>query len=275
MTKQVDTGMIAQLNKRQLDAFVNYASVMEKVKKRIAKIELVGRHAPGTREDSEDRVEALATELKRILEDLPYSCLGLKIPNLGRRASWFRKSRPLRLIKAAADGERLMPTPLRGPSPPFVVLDAAVPSSDCMNSEQWESAWAWCNRFAHSRNPASERPELTSGDLETEWGVGIRFVQRVVNLLDIHFVVAKGPMDLHGTVRMAAGQPPTVIVQVAMRATPWEPEIKVGDGTVIRLERKNRDGTWRRASDGSEGGISLHQVVGHCTRNGFLRAGSR
>ena len=264
--------MIAQLSKRQLDAFVNYASVMEKVKRRIAKIDLVARRAPNTREDSEDRVEALATELKRILEDLPYSCLGLKIPHLGRRASRFRKSRPLRLIKSAVNGEQLMPTPLRGASPPFVVLDAQVPKSDCMNSEQWESAWAWCNRFAHSRNPASERPELTSGALEREWSVGIRFVQSVVNLLDIHFVVAKGPMDLHGTVRMATGQPPTVVVQVAVRATPWATELKADDGTVIRLESKNSDGTWRRASAGE---ISLHQLVGHCTRNGFLPAGSR
>lgn len=268
--------MRAQINKRQLDAFIKYASVMEKIKKRIAKITLVAQRAPGTPGESEDRVEALATELKRILEDLPYSCLGLKIPNHRHLAKRFRKSRPIRLIKAAADGERFMPTPLRRPSSPFVVLNTEVPNSDCMNSEQWESAWAWCNRFAHSRNPANERPELTSRDLENQFRVGIRFAQRVVNLLDSHFVVAKGPMDLYGTVWMAAGQPPTVVVQIAMRVTPWLPEVKMDDGTRAQLRLKDRDGAWRDASaGGEEGGIALYQPIGHCTRNRFFPAPSR
>lgn len=188
--------MTTRLSSRQLDAFVKYASIMEKVKKRIRKIERIANCHASTRDEMEDRVEDLATELKRILEDLPYACLGLKIPHLGRRAARYRKDRPPQLIKSDVDGEKLLQTPGRRLRPPFVVLDATVPSNDCMTSAQWESAWAWCNRFAHSRNPVSERPELTWKDVDREWGVGVRSVQRIINLLDTHFVVARGPLDI-------------------------------------------------------------------------------
>lgn len=262
-------GMTTRPSHRQLDAFVKYASIMERVKKRIRKIERITKRDASSRDEWEETVEDLATELKRVLEDLPYACLGLKIPNLGRRASRYRKNRPPQLIKSDVNGEKLLPAPQRRPGPPFVVLDTDVPASDCMTSAQWESAWAWCNRFAHSRNPASEGPELTLRDLRREWGAGVRFVQRIINLLDTHFVVAKGPMDIHGTVRMAAGLPPSVVVTVVIRATPWASEIKMPGGAVYRLERKTREGAWERAPDGE---ISLHEVIGHCTRDGFSRA---
>ena len=250
---------------RQLDAFVKYASIMERIKKRIRKIERIAKRDASGRDEWEETVEDLATELKRVLEDLPHACLGLKIPNLGRRASRYRKNRPPQLIKSDVDGEKLLQAPQRRPGPPFVVLDTAVPASDCMTSAQWESAWAWCNRFAHSRNPASERPELTLRDLRREWRVGVRSVQRTTNLLDTHFVVAKGPMDIHGTVRMTAGQPPSVRGSGCWGFGPrrGRSEIKMPSGRVYRLERKNSVGVWERAPDGE---ISIHEVIGHCTK---------
>ena len=68
---------------RQLDAFVKYASIMERIKKRIRKIERIAKRDASSRDEWRETVEDLATELNRVLEDLPYACLGLKIPNLG------------------------------------------------------------------------------------------------------------------------------------------------------------------------------------------------
>ena len=259
--------MTARPSHRQLDAFVKYASIMERIKKRIHKIERIAKRDVSSHDEWEETVEDLATELKRVLEDLPYACLGLKIPNLGRLARRYRKNRPPQLIKLDVNGEKLLQAPQQRPGPPFVVLDTAVPASEYMTSAQWESAWAWCNRFAHSRNPASERPELTLRDIQREWRVGVRSVQRTINLLHTHFVLAKGPMDIHGTVRMAAGLPPCVVVTVLVRATPWASEIRMSGGAVYRLERKNSEGGWERAPDGD---LSIHQVIGHCTRDGFF-----
>lgn len=261
--------MTTRPSHRQLHAFVKYASIMERIKKRLRKIERVAKRDPVSRDEWDETVEDLATALKRVLEDLPYACLGLKIPNLGHRASRYRKNRPPQLIKSDVNGEKLFQAPQPRSGPPFMVLDAAVPASDCLTATQWESAWAWCNRFAHSRNPASERPELTLSDLRREWRVGIRSVQRTINLLDTHFVLAKGPMDIHGTVRMAAGQPPSVAIAVSIRTTPWAREVKMSSGGVYRLEMKNSKGDWEQAPVGE---ISLHKVIGHCTKDRFFPA---
>ena len=250
-------------------ALAKYVNTMEKVKRRIGKIELSTNHETDTYDEWDDRVEHLAKELKTLLEILIYSCLGLKIPEMDDAGQKYRKTKASRLIKhATEENNPFLQHPL-DPSPPFVVLDSTIDRNDCLTTEQWKTAWVWSNRFSHAKNPANPRPELTLEDLKREWKAGLRFVQRIINLLNTHSIVAKPPIEVYGRVRMAgvAGCP-GVVMEVIVQKTPWLNKIAMNGG-VASIQKKSKSGVWEDVTDGTAQ-ISMHNTVGYCTKDGFV-----
>ncbi|MCY4149308.1 MAG: hypothetical protein OXD44_04970 [Gammaproteobacteria bacterium] len=266
MAKQSTT-----INRELRKALIKYVVAMEKVKRRINNISQISSfidYESTDYEKWEEMVESLAKELKSLLEMLPYSCLGLQIPDMGEKAKNYKNRKAYKLIKPDnAQNSPFLQRPI-GQTSPFLVIDPSVKNNCHLTEEKWISAWAWCNRFAHVPNPVNQRSVLTL-DLKREWGNGIRFVQRVINLLDMHTVIAKGNLDVHGRVRMEGVNGYNgVIMEVIARQTHWANKIKMPDGTTAILQKKNALGVYETPNDGS--GISLHSPVGYCTKDGFL-----
>ena len=257
------------------NAAVKYIKLMEKIKRRICKIST--RFDSDNLEDWEDEVRKLSFEMKHILEMLPYSYLGLREPEIGDNFKQYRGVKAIKLIRPdKEDFPKLLQKPF-GKQEPFILLDPQLPRDDYLNNEKWQSALAWCNRFAHARNPAGDLPELDIGDLSRERKSGIRFAQRIVNLLNTHsvMIIAKD-LDLHGIVLMSGVQNyPGVVMKVIARQTPWLSQIQSKEGT-LTLRRQNEAGEWEDVVNSEDGAISIHAVIGYCTKNSvFSKDGIR